>query len=236
MENKNLTKIEFYNLMKDYIGYGNPSAKIWIIGLEENFNRGSSNFDFKSNPIELPKESFDYYSLKIVDLNIYHDSSNILNEFVNNSQKSGYIEYGIYFLYKTLINSNIAAKDILNNVFVSNINFFPINKNNGLLQVLNDDFGISKSKFEDDSANRRKIINKKIIDANVKYVVFLGKTSYKEFLEFAELNDNTCKDCWDEGIVNKNGINYVFSYHPSNNVNKRFENRINEILNKYQSK
>jgi len=231
MENEitSLSKSDFYNLMKDFIGYGNPKAKIWIIGQEENFGRGGYDFDFKSQSIVLPKESFDYYSLKIIDLKTYHKSSNILEEFVNNSNKKRYFEYGIYLLYKSFISSNTETKDILNNVFVTNINFFPISRK-GSYKVLTDNFGVSKIQFEEDTSERRNQIRKMIFEAGVKDVIFLGSTEgyYKEFLLFADLKDNYENECWDKIKITSNGVNYIFSYHPSDRQN-RFENRIKDI-------
>ena len=209
-----LNEQEFYNLMKNYLGYGNPNAKYWFVGKEENWR--DINEKITGGIIELKDEDLNYYSNPVSNYSDY-----ILYTF-ECRLKSQYrtFEKGVVKVYQRLTkNDNIS--DLLHNCFIWNINFLPLTKD--LYSCY------QKDKYLYDISTRIKEIGK-FLGTGKNVFLFLYKDWYLNMANNL-ISDKSNKLIWnDEEIkVTIENNDYYILYHPSSRGGK-FLNRLNKII------
>lgn len=216
-ENVCLTEEELYNLMKSFNGYGNPKAKIWLIGQEENWGK---DFSF-----DLEKEQYEYYSNKLTSFK----DDYVANTFKKRINCSGNtFEKGIVKIvshFENLDINNIDIEEILKKVYVINYNFIPIT-----LKSKNDiykKFNKTKEEFNLDLTNRFAELIRMAKNNNVEKIFILNRTYFYEIARIIIANDVLIN--WDEGCVTYDGMKIYYSYHPSYHG---FNNRFYKIKNK----
>lgn len=115
-----LKKIDIYNMLKDFNGYGNFNGKYWFVGMEENWNFDCDNDIRKS----IRLKDIEYYSHKTAR---FEDSK---CEFEKRANSGKTFERGIKKIILEILEPNQEKIDqiLFNNAFITNSTFIPINK------------------------------------------------------------------------------------------------------------
>ena len=213
-----LSKSDFYNLMKDFKGYGNPKAKIWLIGQEENWG---DDYDFEN--IKLDQDSYAYYKNKKNYSDKYLVDSFECRLSCNGSTFEKGVKTIVKHFYKDEPFQN-SSLEILKRVFIINYNFIPIklNKSKKVCKIFNK----TENEFKEDLANRLNKLMKIAYESNITKIFVLSKEYFNEITKII-LEDERNLD-WAKGSINYNSIKIYLSYHPSYHG---FYNRFNEIKN-----
>lgn len=111
-----------------FIGFGNPNAKILILGKEKGFDKSNlKQLEYES--INNPREWYNYILNNIgSNKNKFYDSENYINTFFPylNNNKSGHTWSKYHTLLNNIYNSIPKAEnEFLGYAFISEINFIP---------------------------------------------------------------------------------------------------------------
>lgn len=111
-----------------FVGFGNPNAKILILGKEKGFDKNNlKQLEYES--INNPKEWDNYIKNNIIsNKNKFYDSENYINAFFPylNKNKSGHTWNKYHTLLNYIYNSiQKAENEFLGYAFLSEINFIP---------------------------------------------------------------------------------------------------------------
>lgn len=215
----NNSNSQIYDSLRKFIGYGNPNGKYWFIGMEENWKNINDKNDIFTN------FDFDYYRNPIAPIRF--------DDFEKRIEIKNSFESGIFKILKRFANNIEIAKDAefyLNDIFVTNIRFFPAYANKKHLKILLNkfDLNITIEQYENDEFKRREQIKKLLYDRrvtnNLIFTFCLSKSYRNLYVKLFEIINEK-----DEKInINNNEKLYLFP-HPSSR-GLLFDNRLNEII------
>lgn len=166
-----MTASEIYNMLKNFIGYGNPSSNYWFIGMEENWNLPC----VKDITKIMTQYDLEYYSKAIQPL---IPESYTFCKFLERCKKSGTYENGIKKLLEIVKNKNINCDDLQDDFFSTNAYFLPRYKENDIKKAFSiNDF---ESHLRSEEERRKNIYSLWKSTANPTRITFCLSTSYEE--------------------------------------------------------
>ncbi len=238
-------------ILNNFIGYGNPEAKYWFIGIEEHSpdkNRKGIDWELESKRFDIYKQNYQYKPFSL---------SNKDFKFLNEKITYTPTYEGIKKIYNQINSSNKIETDEIGNyginLFIANL--YPLGRsttrdkyNEFVKRYLYDD---SFEKWFEDNWEKRKDILKKFLinklfkdSKKEKYIFCLGISSWNEFEELfkSSLNEptfkfDTIKNSKNDnyyGYYKANNYNIYCLYHPAssrfNNLNFEYNNDLKIIL------
>ena len=182
-----MTANEIYYMLKNFIGYGNPSSNYWFIGMEENWDLTCVNDVSKI----MTQYDLEYYSKKVQPLK---PKSYAFCKFLERCTKSVTYENGIKKILEIIEKKSINCEDLHNMFFSSNVKFLPDSRKNKIKRVflLSD----SKTHLKLEVERREKIYLLWKSKANPKRVTFCLSIGYEKIfcnmfsVDFTSNEDN----------------------------------------------
>lgn len=219
-----MTKNEVYDMLKKFLGYGNPNSKYWFIGMEENWDISCCKDITKI----IAKKDIEYYSKEVQSL---IDNEEILCQFTNRAERRNTFERGIKEILEKIEKKEldkILQADIF---FATNIRFMPIRDYNKIKEFFNNkDIPV----YEEDEKDRRKRLFElwRSNQHNERITFCLSKT--KDYVKyFKELFNNEIEFIISKdkriGAAEYNGKKIYLLDHPS--AFGYFNKCINELEN-----
>ncbi len=199
---------EIYNMLKEFIGYGNPSAQYWFIGMEEHWD-----FDCISDISKaITENDIDYYSKEIQPLT---EESYTLCKFLDREKKYGTYEYGIKKIIESIIGKEIDHKFYTSFIFSTNVRFLP----ESLKPKIPEIFKINDidSYNEDENKRRKKIFKLWAQNANKDRITFCLSLEYQRLFEslFSIEFNNSMQGSNIKLFESNNGEKIILMAHPA---------------------
>uniref|UniRef100_A0A832G6M0 Uncharacterized protein n=1 Tax=Ignavibacterium album TaxID=591197 RepID=A0A832G6M0_9BACT len=208
---------EVYDMLKKFLGYGNPYSKYWFIGMEENW--GISCCSDITQAIK--EKDIEYYSKEVQSLT---DNEEICSQFTNRANMGNTFESGIKRILEKIEKKKIDKILPDDMFFATNIRFMPVRDDKKIKEFFH--------KYKEDEKDRRKsLFEKWRSNQHNERITFCLSKTYKE--NFKELFNNEI-----EFIINKdkrigaaeyNGKKIYLLDHPS--AFGYFNKCINELEN-----